>query len=124
MRAVLAMRNWAMERFDDGVVLEHIAFPVIMITGPMLWLIAGYGADSNWFVLKLLLVFGFFLPLEIFDYYLSHFGLNKRQVRETGSLPAYEAAIDLHWRFFIIVSGPVALIGVAIVFLAIVKPGF
>lgn len=46
----IAMRNLAIERFDDGVILEHCAFPIIMLTGPVLWLLSGYGAESDWFV--------------------------------------------------------------------------
>ena len=35
----IAKRNEFMERFDKGVILEHIAFPVLVITGLMLvWL--------------------------------------------------------------------------------------
>ena len=32
------LRNWAMERFDDGAILEHVAFPILLITGPLMML--------------------------------------------------------------------------------------
>ena len=41
-RQVLTLRNWVMERFDHGVIYEHIAFPMIMLTGPLLWIIGGW----------------------------------------------------------------------------------
>ncbi len=42
------LRNWAMEQFDDGAILEHIAFPVLLITGPMLMIAAGWSPASGW----------------------------------------------------------------------------
>ena len=120
----IAIRNLAMERFDKGVVLEHIAFPVIMITGPILWLLSGYGAESDWFVLKMLIVFGIFLPIEIVDYHLSHFHGNKRRIRLSGDMAEYERNIVLHWRFLVSVTWPVVFFGILVVALAVLKPQF
>ncbi|MEO0963240.1 MAG: hypothetical protein AAFY01_12550 [Pseudomonadota bacterium] len=120
----VAMRNLAIERFDKGVVLEHVAFPVIMITGPVLWLVSGYGADSDWFVLKMLIVFGIFLPIEIMDYYLSHFGGNKARHRHAGDMEAYERDVEVHWRFLVSVTWPIVFFGVLVVVLAVLKPQF
>ncbi len=120
----IAMRNLAIERFDKGVILEHVAFPVIMITGPVLWGLSGYGAESDWFLLKLLIVFGVFLPIEIADYYLSHFGGNKRRYRLAGDAAEYERHIVLHWRFLVSVTWPIFFFGVFVVGLAVLKPQF
>lgn len=121
---VIAMRNLAMERFDKGVVLEHVAFPVIMITGPILWLLSGYGAESDWFVLKMLIVFGIFLPIEIADYHLSHFHGNKRRFRLSGDMAEYERNVVLHWRFLVSVTWPIVFFGILVVALAVLKPQF
>ena len=120
----IEMRNLAIERFDKGVVLEHIAFPVIMITGPILWMIAGYGAESDWFVLKMLIVFGIFLPIEIIDYHLAHFRGNKRRHRLEGHAEEYERNIELHWRFLVSVTWPIFFFGILVVALAVLKPQF
>lgn len=120
----IAMRNLAIERFDKGVILEHVAFPVIMITGPLLWLMSGYGAESDWFVLKMLIVFGIFLPIEIADYPLSHFRGNKRRYRLAGDAAEYERNIVLHWRFLVSVTWPIVFFGILVVALAVLKPQF
>ena len=57
------LRNWAMERFDDGAILEHIAFPIVLLTGVLLMLISGWSPDAGWFALKLVLVVLVFLPI-------------------------------------------------------------
>lgn len=120
----IAARNLAMERFDKGVILEHVAFPVIMTTGPLLWMITGYGAESDWFVLKMLIVFGIFLPIEIADYHLSHFRGNKHRHRLAGDMDEYERNILLHWRFLVTVTWPILFFGLLAVGLAVLKPQF
>ena len=35
---IIKRRNYAIEQFDRGVILEHIAFPIILVTGPLLFL--------------------------------------------------------------------------------------
>ena len=120
----IAMRNLAMERFDRGVILEHVAFPVIMITGPILWVLSGYGANSDWFVLKMLIVFGIFLPIEIADYHLSHFRGSKKRHRLAGDMDEYERNIRLHWRFLVTVTWPIMFFGLFVVGLAVLKPQF
>jgi uncharacterized membrane protein len=119
---IKTMRNWVMERFDDGVIYEHVAFPMILLTGPLLWILGGWNPASGWFVMKLMIVFGVFLPVEICDYYLSHFGGNKHRIRNSGDEDAYEKAMQKHWMFFLITSPPVVIFGLVIVFLAVTKP--
>lgn len=116
------LRNWAMERFDDGAVLEHIAFPMLIFTGPLLMLAGGWTPDSGWFAMKLVLVALLFLPIELTDIYLAHMGGNKKWLRETGQPEAYERTLHLHW-WFLVVSTPIVAISITFTFyLAIVKP--
>lgn len=116
------LRNWAMERFDQGAVLEHIAFPMVLLSGLLLMGISGWSPASGWFAMKLVIVVLVFLPLEIFDYYLSHFGGNKANVRANGSAAEYEFAIRRHWTF-LVVSTPVVVVSITwVVYLAITKP--
>ena len=58
---------WAYEQFDKTVVLEHIAFPVVLITGLLMFFMAGWSIDSQWLLINLGIVIGFFIPLEILD---------------------------------------------------------
>ncbi len=119
---VVALRDWVMERFDHGVIYEHIAFPVVLITGPMLWLAGGWSTGAGWLLLKLLIVVSVFLPIEGFDYYLTQQGGNKARLRAAGDDASYERGVQRHWWFLLITSGPVIVFGVIVLFLATVKP--
>lgn len=119
---IIELRNWAMERFDHGVNYEHIAFPIVILTGPLLWIVGGWTPASGWFVVKLLIVFGLFLPIEIMDYYLAHFGGNKRRLRKSGDPVKYEQAVYYHWLFLVVISPPVMVFGIVVIFLSVVKP--
>ena len=119
---VIALRNWTMERFDHGVIYEHIAFPMIIITGPLLYLVGNWNTGFNWLLLKILIVCVVAIPVEIADYHLSHFGGNKRRVRETGNMDDYEKAMQTHWMFFLVTSAPIMIFTIIIIFLAITKP--
>jgi uncharacterized membrane protein len=119
---VRAMRDWAIERFDQGVTYEHIAFPVVLLTGALLYFTAGWSTASGWLALKLLIVAGIFLPIEVLDYHLSHFGGSKQRVRRRGDPEAYERAVHVHWLFLLLSSPVVMVFGLLIVFLAVTKP--
>jgi uncharacterized membrane protein len=59
---------WAYEQFDKTVVLEHIAFPVALITGLLMFVMAGWTADNSWILVTLVIDVGFFIPSEILDF--------------------------------------------------------
>jgi uncharacterized membrane protein len=119
---VRALRDWAIERFDQGVTYEHIAFPVVLLTGALLYFTAGWSTASGWLALKLLIVAGIFLPIEVLDYHLSHLGGSKQRVRRSGDPEAYERAVHVHWLFLLLSSPVVMVFGLLIVFLAVTKP--
>ncbi len=116
------LRNWAMERFDRGALLEHIAFPILLITGPMLMIAGGWSPDYGWFAMKLVLVVLVFIPIEAADYYLAHFGGNKEKLRLAGNHERYEEMMHIHW-WFLVVTTPIVIVSITYTFyLAIVKP--
>ena len=119
---IIQKRNWAIEQFDRGVVMEHVAFPVILITGPLLWLVAGWNLENSWLLLKLVIVLFVFVPMEAVDYYLAHFGGNKYKLRMRGESEKYERAIRQHWAFLRVTTPVVMVFVPVVVFLAIVKP--
>lgn len=119
---VRALRDWTLERFDQVVIYEHIAFPIVLVTGPLLYYVGGFTTSFAWLSLKLLIVVGIFIPLEILDYYLTHFGGNKRRVRETGDKVAYELAVQRHWLFLLLSSPVVMVFGTLVVVLVVLKP--
>ena len=120
---VVKRRNWAIEQFDKGVVMEHVAFPIILITGPLLYVIGPWNLDFTWLLLKLGIVVFIFVPLEAVDYWLSHFGGNKLKLKQKQQWEQYEIAIQQHWKF-LKASTPIIMLFVpTVIFLAIVKPG-
>lgn len=111
-----------MERFDDGAILEHIAFPMVLASGILLMLIGGWSPVYGWFALKLVLVVLVFLPIEILDYYLAHFGGNKEKIRLSSNIDQYEPTIRRHW-YFLVLSTPIVIVSITFaVYLAITKP--
>jgi hypothetical protein len=121
--AAIARRNEFMERFDRGAILEHIAFPVVLLSGVlMVWLAGWSWREVNWLSVKLGIVLVIFLPVEIIDYYISHLGGNKQKIRATGNMLRHEAMTRFHWQFFQ-VSTPLIIVFVPLVFyLAVTKP--
>lgn len=119
----VARRNDAMERFDDGAILEHIAFPLVLITGLLMaWAGGWQWQELNWLGTKLLIIALIFLPMECLDYYISHFGGNKRRIRLAGDPARYEQMVRFHWQFFRITT-PLVIVFVPLTFyLAVVKP--
>jgi len=119
------MRNWAFERFDQGVVVEHIALPLIVISGVMLIIAGGWGPESGWLVLKLCIFVAAVIPMEAYDYHITHLGGNKRHLREKNDAPdwhAYETALHKHWWFFLMTTPLVGVVVLGILFLAVTKP--
>ncbi len=116
------LRDWVMDRFDHGAQIEHIAFPLVMISGPMLYLAGGWNTDSGWLTLKLLIVFGLFLPIEFFDYHLSHLGGNKRRVLARSGALAHERKVQQHWWFFLVTTPVIIWFATIVVYLAVARP--
>jgi hypothetical protein len=117
-----ARRNWVPESLDRGVVLEHVSFPVVILSGLLLLAAGGWTSASIWLVLKLAIVVTIFILMELYDYPISHFKGSKRVFRKRGDDAGYEQAIQTH-RLFLLASAPlVAVFVVGVVFLAVTKP--
>lgn len=121
--AARAERDRFMELFDRGVVIEHVAFPIILVSGLLLLWISGFTLlEWSWLLAKLLLVVLVFVPMEIADWYLAHGPGNKRGLRRAGLADRHARMIKRHWLFFRVTEPIVmVLIPLAIV-LAIAKP--
>ncbi len=119
----IARRDWAMERFDSGAILEHVAFPLLLVTGLAMFFAGGWSLDGfTWLAVKLVIVAAIFIPMEAVDYYISHFGGNKARLRNRGDMARHEAMIRFHWLFFKVSTPLVVIFIPAIYYLAIVKP--
>lgn len=116
-----ARRDWAMEQFDRGAILEHVAFPLVIASGLTLFWLGGWSLSSGWLLVKLALVVIIFVPMEVFDYWISHFGGSKRQWRDNDPV-RYERLMQWHWRFFRITTPLVVVFIPVIIYMAAVKP--
>ncbi|MCC7489140.1 MAG: hypothetical protein IT485_05775 [Gammaproteobacteria bacterium] len=119
---IIPVRNWALERFEEAVIYEHVLFPIVLVTGPLMYLAAGFRPGVAWMDLKLLIVVGLFIPIEIMDYYMSHFGGNKYRIRASGDMVRYEHMVHRHWWLILVTTPAVMVYGLLIVLLAIAKP--
>lgn len=117
-----ARRDWAFEQFDRGVVLEHLAFPVILITGPLMIILAGWPLMTPWLAAKLAIVLLVFMPIEIFDYWLSHLGGNKTRIRKQNDPQKFDRFIRIHWMFFRVTTPLIVIFMPLVIFFATVKP--
>jgi len=122
--AAKKLRDWTMEQLDRGVMLEHVAFPVIIVTGLLLFISGGWSVslDPAWLLVKLVVVAFVFVPIELVDYWLSHFGGNKPRLRKAGEWEKYERYMEHHWLFLRIVTPIIFVFIPMTIFLAIVKP--
>jgi hypothetical protein len=121
--AHIANRDEAIERFDRGAILEHVAFPIVLTSGLlMVWLAEWNWHSVNWLTLKLVVILVIFLPMEAVDYHLSHFRGNKRRIRLLGDTQRYESTVRFHWRFFRITTPLVVVFIPLLFYLAITKP--
>jgi uncharacterized membrane protein len=120
---VIALRDWVAERFDRGAIIEHVAFPVILVTGPLLYWVGGWDTSATWLTFKLLVVVGILIPIEVFDYHLSHLGGNKRKAQARGGDAERERKLHQHWWFLLISTPYVIFFLLLIVFLAVTKYG-
>jgi uncharacterized membrane protein len=118
---IRALRDWVMDRFDSGAIYEHIAFPLVILTGSMMIFLAGWTLASTWLALKLLIVIGLFIPIEVCDYYLSHFGGNKARLRARGEHARVEIMIHRHWWFLLLTTPIITVFPFVVVFLAVTK---
>lgn len=119
------MRNWVFERFDAGVSVEHVAYPVLLVTGILLFIAGGWGPQSGWLMMKIAIVIVVTVPMEGIDYYISHLNGNKRYLRDQHDEPdweVYEQALHRHWWFFLVTTPVIGLMVVSIMYLAFTKP--
>jgi hypothetical protein len=121
-KALTERRDWAFEQFDRGAVIEHTAFPVLLLSGGMLFALGGWNMEMHWLMAKLAIVVFVFFPIEIADYWLSHMGGNKYRLRQQGAGEKYQRYIQHHWTFFRITTPLITIFMPMVIFLAIVKP--
>jgi hypothetical protein len=94
-----------------------------MLSGPLLYIVGGWDRSATWLMIKLLIVFGLFLPIECFDYHLSHLGGNKRRAFARGGAVWRERKVHQHWWFLLVTTPLIVYFTGIVVFLAVTKIG-
>jgi len=115
-------RDWVLEQFDRTVMLEHVAFAAILLTGPMLYITGAAMLDQTWFAIKIAVVVAIFIPLEIYDVWLSHIAAPKETSAKHDN-PLRYAAFRRRYVAFLKGVTPLILLTVpAVLILALAKP--
>jgi hypothetical protein len=112
-----------MERFDRGVVLEHVAFVSLVATALLMIWIRDVGL-LRWSFIPFKFWIGVLviLPMEALDVWLAHLGGNKRGLRNTADDARYEQVMGWHL-LFLRVTEPLVIVLIPTFFvIAIVKP--
>jgi uncharacterized membrane protein len=113
---------WAYEQFDKTVVFEHIAFPIVLISGLLMFLATGWSLETPWMLIKLLIVVLVFVPLEIADTWIAHVW-GPRVSRERQMDPeAWNEMRASHWKFLRRTAPIIRYTVPIVIFLAVVKP--
>lgn len=115
--------DWVWEQLDKLIVLEHIAWPILIITGPILYLGSGWQLTDPWLFLKLAIIIIIYIPLEIYDIWFSHFYGARAHARKDEDPEGYHVMRQRQLAYFRFVSLTVRITIPLLYFLAIVKPG-
>jgi hypothetical protein len=117
-------RDFALEQFDRGAVMEHVAFPLLLLTGLLLLVAGGWSAGLrwDWLSLKLAIVVAIFIPMEVVDVWLAHLGGNKTRLRKAGDPERLERVLRFHWGFLRVTTYIIVVFVPITLYLVIVKP--
>lgn len=114
--------EWVLEQMDRVVILEHGALAVLLCTGVLLYISGIAGFSNGWFVAKMAIVIGFFIPMEIYDIWLTHVKA-PRMTREKSADPVrYEAFRAFYYKYLMGLAYPIMVFIPAVLILALTKP--
>jgi hypothetical protein len=115
-------RDWVLEQFDKVVILEHVAFLIILITGPLLFLTGVVSLHDRWFLVKMAIVIVVFIPLEIYDVWLSHVAAPRATRRKQENPKAYDLFRRRYVGFLRGVTPLILMTVPTVLILALAKP--
>ncbi|HEV2364747.1 MAG TPA: hypothetical protein VGS12_11190 [Caulobacteraceae bacterium] len=115
-------RDWVLEQFDRTVIIEHVAFVVILLTGPLLFISGAASFHDLWFAVKIAIVVAIFIPIEVYDVWLSHIAA-PRETRRKEQDPARYDLFRRRYVAFLRGVTPLILLTVpTVLILALAKP--
>jgi uncharacterized membrane protein len=114
--------HWVLEQMDSVVILEHLALILLLGTGLLLYSSGIVSFATGWFKVKMIIVIGFFIPLEIFDIWFSHVKA-PRMTREKDHDPGrYEDFRAFYYKYLVGLAPPIVLTVPTVLILALAKP--
>ena len=114
--------DWVRRHFLTVVILEHVSFVVLVPTGLVLAGMVGLPLWSGWSGYKVGIALGIFVPLEIYDGWLSHWHLPRRLAERDRRPEAYATAVRQH-DAFLVWGGVIVGVGIPVVlWLVMLKP--
>ena len=114
--------DWVRHHFNNVLKIEHIAFPLVILSGISLIMLANWDISSGWLYWKLGIVVLIIIPMEIIDTWLSHFYVPPTISNKKQGLAAYNKAIVVQENFLKIATPTVAITIPTIMYMAITKP--
>jgi uncharacterized membrane protein len=119
---LLRRDEWVRWHFNNVVFLEHVAFPLVLLTGGLLFASVSWSLSAGWLALKLAIVLGLFVPMEILDTWLSHFHVPRAMRNKESQPERFKRALRRQDTFLKYSSWLVLLLVPSVLFLALVKP--
>lgn len=113
---------WVRLQFCRAVILEHLAFAVLIPTGFMLMTALRLNFGMGWFAAKVAIVVAVFIPLEIFDVWLSHWHLPRALARGAEAPEVLRRAERLHDVFLWVGGALIVALIPATIYLVVMKP--
>lgn len=114
--------DWVLEQFDRVVILEHGSFIVLICAGLLLYSTGAADFSMGWFAAKMVLVIGFFIPLEIYDIWLSHIKAPRMTRMKDIDPEGYAKFRTFYYKYLKGLGIPILLTVPAALLLALTKP--
>ena len=114
--------EWVLEQMDRVVIIEHIALAVLLCTGLLLYLSGVASFANGWFMAKMAIVIGFFIPMEIYDIWLTHIKAPRMERNKEMDRPKYEAFRKFYYKYLTGLAYPIVVFVPAVLILALTKP--
>ena len=114
--------HWVLEQFDHVVFIEHGALFVMLGSGLMLYSTGAADLSMGWFAVKMAIVVGFFIPLEIYDIWICHIKAPRMTKIKDLDPEGYAKFRDYYFRYLKGLGIPILLTVPTALILALVKP--
>lgn len=114
--------HWVLEQFDRVTILQHVGFLGILCTGPLLFLSGIAGFSNGWFVAKMIIVIGLFIPSELFAAWYVHIKSARMTRNKDVDPEAYAAFRRRNDKLLYVGILPTVVLIPSVLFLALIKP--